>query len=628
MLPKTGNYFPSEVTHLGLGKIPILPSQLTESFMKEPLIFWAVCSLMGCSIAERSPLLKHAAFSSTNFENIFKWESEAETPPGTVYEVQYKRYGDEDWLQKSECQNITQPFCNLTHETENFRERYYARVRAVIQNCCSSDWVPSQRFYPREDTTIGKPEVKYVPSIRSIKFFIQPPYTPLRDEDGSQLTVEDIYSRFGTIDYHMTLFSQKTHQEWEKNENNKEFEVSDLNPDTEYNVTIYLKHLEKRSQPRVFSISTLPDNTWLLYCVGGITFATGSLFAVVCYAIYKYIKQRTARPKSLDFRGISAFQPLMLTVEHIISPINDLSKPVPYTPDVQLMPINMLQQTSLFPLPITAYQQQANVLAFQPIIQPVNQANGFPSAYTPQIAQENLPCTLNKKPLALTYGVCIESPRCINRRNSQSDQMLQDVSPERFVIGKLKTKTPGDRYCDENYKEQRPKLVERELWESSDTDMTGVAFSMGPMQQLMLQTDCEEAKLHMPQQSLSLLQEGGNYRRQMAGLLPLLSLLTVDTNSVSEDGHSPSSSSPLLKSVCTCDDLPGECSTGQLMSLDSLSYPENKLKPPDFQTTDVLSAAREPGCLELNTFAPHASGSIQDNDTLLTMLFRDLDLKI
>lgn len=47
---------------------------------------------LGCSIAERSPLLKHAAFSSTNFENIFKWESEEETPPGTVYEVQYKRY--------------------------------------------------------------------------------------------------------------------------------------------------------------------------------------------------------------------------------------------------------------------------------------------------------------------------------------------------------------------------------------------------------------------------------------------------------------------------------------------------------------------------------------------------------
>ncbi|XP_067389810.1 interleukin-22 receptor subunit alpha-1 [Emydura macquarii macquarii] len=591
--------------------------------MKETLIFWAVCSLVGCSIAERSPFLKHAAFSSTNFENIFKWESEAEAPQGTVYDVEYKRYGEKDWHTKSECQNITQPFCNLTHETQNFKERYYARVMAVVPNCCSYDWVRSERFCPREDTTIGAPEVKYVPSVRSIKFLIQPPYTPLRDEDGYQLTVEDIYSKFGTIDYHVTLFSHRTRQEWGRNENKKEFDVPDLNPDTEYNATIYLKHFEKRSKPQVLWVRTLPDNTWRLYFVGGITFATGSLFAVICYVIYKYIKQHTARPKSLDFRGISAFQPLMLTVENILSPITNLS-----IPDGQ---INLLKQPHLFTLPEPAYRQQAKLLEFQPIIQPASQAEGFPSVYTSQIAQENLPCTLNNKPLASTYGVCLESTRCINRMNAQPDQMLQDVSPERFASGKLKIKTPGERYCDENYKEQRPKLVDRVLWENCDTDTRGVVFSLGytgQTQQLMLQTDCEEAKLHMTQQSLSLLEEGGNYRQQMAGLLPLLSSVTVDTNSVLEGRPPSSSSSPLLKSVCTCDDLPGECSTSQWMLLNSLSHPENKQQPPDFQTSDVLPAERELGCLELNTFAPHASGSVQDTNMPLTMLFRDLDLKL
>ncbi|NXN33330.1 I22R1 protein, partial [Nycticryphes semicollaris] len=73
---------------------------------------------------------KHAAFSSTNFENILTWETEADIPPGTVFDVQYKQYGDKDWLNKSECQSITRSFCNLTRETENFTENYYARVRA------------------------------------------------------------------------------------------------------------------------------------------------------------------------------------------------------------------------------------------------------------------------------------------------------------------------------------------------------------------------------------------------------------------------------------------------------------------------------------------------------------------
>ncbi|KFP96590.1 I22R1 protein, partial [Haliaeetus albicilla] len=73
---------------------------------------------------------KHVAFSSTNFENILTWETEADIPPGTLFDVEYKQYGEEFWLNKSECQSITQPFCNLTRETENFSELYYGRVRA------------------------------------------------------------------------------------------------------------------------------------------------------------------------------------------------------------------------------------------------------------------------------------------------------------------------------------------------------------------------------------------------------------------------------------------------------------------------------------------------------------------
>ncbi|NXX43304.1 I22R1 protein, partial [Tricholaema leucomelas] len=73
---------------------------------------------------------KHATFASTNLENILTWETEAELPPGTVFDVQYKQYGDKTWLSKPECQGITEPFCNLTRETENFTEHYYGRVRA------------------------------------------------------------------------------------------------------------------------------------------------------------------------------------------------------------------------------------------------------------------------------------------------------------------------------------------------------------------------------------------------------------------------------------------------------------------------------------------------------------------
>ncbi|XP_074832159.1 interleukin-22 receptor subunit alpha-1 [Carettochelys insculpta] len=569
--------------------------------------------MTGCLVAERLLPPKHAAFSSTNFENIFQWEHEAGTHPGMTYTVQYKRYGDENWLDKRECQNITQLFCDLTRETENIAERYHARVRAVFSDSRSSNWVFSERFCPREDTTLGRPEVQYFPNVRSIRFSIQPPYTPLKDEDGSQLTVEDIYSRFGTIDYHLKLFNQRTHQEWQKSENSKEFEIFNLNPDTEYNGTIYFKHFQKTSKPSVFKVRTLPDTTWVLYCVGGIIFATGLLFAMICYAIYKYIKQRTAQPKSLDFRGISAFEPLMLTVEHIISPIHELAKSALFIPDVQ---------PPVPPLPQTGYRQQTEVLAFQPIKQPVSQVDGFPSAYMPQIAQENTPCATKNKPLALTYGVCVESLTCIR---SQPDQMLPDACPERFASDK--TKPSGERFCEENYKEQRPKLAERELWESSDADVRGSSSSRGQAQQLMLQTGCEDIKLPMPQQSLSQLPKGGNYRGQTAGLLPLPSSMTVDTKSPSEVGPPPSLPL-LLTSVCIGDDPPEERSSGQLVLLKSLSQPKTEQQPLDFQMTNGLPAAREPGYLGLNTSELHASGPSQHNDLFFTQLFRDLDLKL
>lgn len=47
---------------------------------------------LGIATTERSSCLKRAAFSSTNFENILTWETEADIPPGTVYDVQYKQY--------------------------------------------------------------------------------------------------------------------------------------------------------------------------------------------------------------------------------------------------------------------------------------------------------------------------------------------------------------------------------------------------------------------------------------------------------------------------------------------------------------------------------------------------------
>ncbi|XP_010199753.2 interleukin-22 receptor subunit alpha-1 [Colius striatus] len=596
--------------------------------MKQFLIILSVCSAVGTVTTERSPCVKRAAFSSTNFENILSWETEADIPPGTVFDVQYKQYGEKSWLNKRECQSITQTFCNLTHETENFTEHYYGRVRATGQNYCSSNWVRSERFEPRKETIIGAPEVQYIPYIRSVKFLIQPPYTPLRGEDDHQLTVEDIYSRFGAVDYHLTIFNQRTHQEWTKNAHNKEFEVSNLDPDTEYNGTVYIHLLQRSSKPQVFWVKTRADNTWLLYCFVALAFCAGLVFAAISYVIYKYIKQRSAQPMSLDFRGISSFQPLTLTVEHIIKPIN-VSRPSLLIPEMQLPHISQhLDKAPASPwschAPETAYQQERNVSTMGLPTQPPCLASAAPPGYAPQIAGPSVPTAMASKNLPLTYGLCVKGTEHVDK-NLEPNQMLKEVSSDSFVGGKPIAQMLGSSSGSLwNYKEQGLDLA---LWNSRDTRESGLLQgSPGQTQQLVSQTDGMESKVHVSQLSLPLLEQC--YRQQPAELPLLLSSVKVDTDYVPEDELLPSASANLLFSAGAGNNFPRESNKEQWMLPDSVSHSANKLQFPETRETEMLPQTKELSCTKLNTVVSQDTISDQDNGTPLTKLFKDLDLKV
>ncbi|XP_009866515.1 PREDICTED: interleukin-22 receptor subunit alpha-1 [Apaloderma vittatum] len=488
----------------------------------------------GIVTTERSSCVKRAAFSSRNFENILTWETEADIPPGTVFDVQYKQYGEKSWLNKRECQSITQPFCNLTRETENFTEHYYARVRASGQNYCSSSWVRSERFEPRKETVIGAPLVEYIPYVRSIKFLIRPPYTPLRGEDDRQLTVEDIYSKFGAVDYHLTIFNQRTHQKWIKNEHNKEFEVSNLDPDTEYNGTVYIALLQRSSKSQVFWVKTLADTTWLLYCFAALAFSAGLVLAAISYAIYKYLKRHGAQPKSLDFRGISSFQPLTLTVEHIIKPIS-LSIPSLLIPETQLPRISPYVDRALEPpwpsRPAeTGYQQQMDVATSRLAAQPPRSAGAAPPG---SAAEQSAPAAMAGKILPLTYGVCVEGTDHVDEKNLQLIQTLKEVSPDVFGGGKVIAQLLGKSCSHWDYKEQRPSWA---LWNRSGThEPVVLQGSPGQTQQALLQPGGMEREVYTAQLSLPLLGQGGGYRRQAAEQPLLPASVKADLDYVAED---------------------------------------------------------------------------------------------
>ncbi|KAM6044053.1 interleukin-22 receptor subunit alpha-1 isoform 2-T2 [Theristicus caerulescens] len=480
------------------------------------------------------------------------------------------------------------------------------------------------------NTVIGAPEVEYIPYVRSIKFLIRPPYTPLRGEDDRQLTVEDIYSKFGAVDYHLTIFNQRTHQKWTKNEHNKEFEVSNLDPDTEYKGTVYIHFLQGSSKAQVFWVKTLADNTWILYCLVALAFCAGLVFAAISYVIYKYVKQHGAQPMSLDFRGISSFQPLTLTVEHIIKPIN-LTKPSLLIPEVQLPQISQhldraLESPWSFRPPETAYQHQTAVPLLWLPAQAPGLASTAPTGYAPQTAERSAPTATSSNILPLTYGVCAEGTDHVDKQNLQPNQTLKEASPDSSVGGKLITQMLGKSCSHWNYKEQRPDLA---LWNSSDT-RESVLLQGRPeqTQQLLLQTDGMESKVLASQLSLSLLEQGGCYRRQTAELPLLWSSVKADTDYVPENESLSSLSATLLFSVGTGNNFPGENNTERWMLPDSFSHSANKLQFPETQETEMLTAAKELSCTKLNNVVSQDTISDRDNGTSLTLLFKDLDLKV
>ncbi|XP_034269360.1 interleukin-22 receptor subunit alpha-1 isoform X2 [Pantherophis guttatus] len=574
--------------------------------MKDLFIYWALCSLAGNSLGERSPVIQETTFRSTNFENIFTWKIKGETPPGTLYDV---RYGHKIWLSKPECQNITQNVCNLTHETENFTERYVAQVRTLVPNGCISDWSPFLRFCPIEVIHIENIGVKYTPSIRSIKFVIQPPYTPLKDENNSPLTVVDIFKKHDIQFQYEIIMTQ---MKWKKIVNDAEFNITDLDPNTEYNGTISIRHSDKISKPCVFRVKTLSDKTWLQYLFGMIIFIIIFTFGTVLYFMYKYVKQHTIQqPTSLDFKGISRFQPLILNVEHALSPY-DLSKII--QPEVCSTEIShhiqgMQEDQKLFNPRVTSYQQQSRMPPFQPLDQPLN---GPSVGYAPQVIKNSRSRILGNNPSTLTYGLCIEET---------SHKANQGIKFDSFI-------------SNGHYKAQRPERTNKELTTIHQKEGL-VVETISQIQHLPLQEDSKDP----PQESPRLLGEWspttvyrskGSYRKQ-AEVLP--SSLEVGQNAILEGGDSLllSVPPPPLFARSSCNNLPQDLSTGQPPVFCLSAWTDNFLhsNPFGFQITDCL--AEESRGLKSEPQTLDISPNILDTNQLngpFPSLFNDLELKL
>ncbi|XP_041802924.1 interleukin-22 receptor subunit alpha-2 [Chelmon rostratus] len=123
-------------------------------------------------------------FDSVDYKNILRW-----TPPTSStslqYYVQWKIYGESEWLEVDGCQGTQRHQCDLSGVTSEPREWYYARVHASSLPSIKSAWTLSPRFSPRWNTKISPPVLRLNVTEQGIVVRVKPPKLHVRKMHSS-----------------------------------------------------------------------------------------------------------------------------------------------------------------------------------------------------------------------------------------------------------------------------------------------------------------------------------------------------------------------------------------------------------------------------------------------------------
>uniref|UniRef100_A0A8C8S6S8 Interleukin 10 receptor subunit alpha n=1 Tax=Pelusios castaneus TaxID=367368 RepID=A0A8C8S6S8_9SAUR len=115
---------------LTVGVLVSLCLQIEGASLSKPLKVWFVADSIQC---------------------IVHWEPGVNHTMDTLYEVEYKVYGNSSWTSAPDCPRISGHSCHLTNQMTDPSKRYYARVRAVSGNHTSA-WTRTNAFSPTEAT--------------------------------------------------------------------------------------------------------------------------------------------------------------------------------------------------------------------------------------------------------------------------------------------------------------------------------------------------------------------------------------------------------------------------------------------------------------------------------------------
>ncbi|XP_030054379.1 interferon gamma receptor 1 [Microcaecilia unicolor] len=133
---------------------------------------------------------------SYNFKTMLYWNY-SRTMPTPHFSVVVQDYMEKKPVHIKTCENITQYFCDISHQVMDPDSFYNVMVKAVVESKESS-YTVRRGFSLRTDGKIGPPELKVTEDDSDIIVEIWHPVTPYQREDPASglETVRDMYDDF------------------------------------------------------------------------------------------------------------------------------------------------------------------------------------------------------------------------------------------------------------------------------------------------------------------------------------------------------------------------------------------------------------------------------------------------
>ncbi|KAM9382170.1 interleukin-20 receptor subunit alpha [Phaethornis superciliosus] len=237
-------------------------------------------------------------------KNILHWSAPEGTGDGVLYKVKYSVYGVGKWIRKPECKNINRTWCDLSNETSDYEEQYYASVKAFLNGMCS-DWMETSRFNPLTDTKIDPPMVSVSSTEKSISIILTAPEMWKRSPEGESVSLLQVYPG---LQYNVSVLNKKTKKRWFFSISNNTLVVPWLEPGTAYCVSAQIHvttPLLYSGFSKEYCIATLQDKTAAetIKIIFGyvLPIMLAALFiSMTCYCVHRYIHvSKQKHPKNL-----------------------------------------------------------------------------------------------------------------------------------------------------------------------------------------------------------------------------------------------------------------------------------------------------------------------------------------